>query len=274
MTRCATLMPSPMMFIWPFRSFTRRTGPRLMPRRTGTVPAPSRTVMAANSASSGSPMKVTAAPSPVSRMMRSRTATCSSAVASALLNACLSCICSATGFFEYSTMSRKSTLQTSVRPEFSMGSFYAHARLRPAVGRQQKYTRRVAGSGEHHALGDAEFHGTGRKIGHHHHQPPLELRRVVGGLDAGQHRPRRSAHLESQAQELVRPFDLFGFCDLRHAQVELVEIVDRNRAVAHGGFLGRFCCRLNVEQRIELLFLDARDEVFEGPDGGWAALEV
>jgi hypothetical protein len=64
-------------------------------------------------------MNVTAAPSPVSRMMRSRCGTCSSAVASARLNACFSSSCSATGFFEYSTMSRNSTLQTSVRLELS-----------------------------------------------------------------------------------------------------------------------------------------------------------
>jgi hypothetical protein len=35
MMRCATLMPSPMMFGWPLMSFTSFTGPRLMPMRTG-----------------------------------------------------------------------------------------------------------------------------------------------------------------------------------------------------------------------------------------------
>src|SRR2546425_8323378 len=62
----------------------------------------SRTDIAANNASSGSPMKVTAAPSPVSRMMRSAAATWSSALASTALNSCLSCSCSATGFLERS----------------------------------------------------------------------------------------------------------------------------------------------------------------------------
>ena len=117
-------MPSPMMLSWPFRSFTSRTGPRLTPRRTARAPAPSRTAMEANSASSGSPMNVTAAPSPVSRMMRSRAGTGSSDFVSTRLNSCFSCSCSDTGFFEYSTMSRNSTLQTSVRPELSIGVFY------------------------------------------------------------------------------------------------------------------------------------------------------
>ena len=138
MTRCATLMPSPMMFTWSFRSFTSRTGPRFTPRRTGTVLAMSRTDIAANNASSGSPMKVTAAPSPVSRMMRSAAATWSSALASTALNSCLSCSCSATGFLEYSTMSRKSTLQTSVRLELSITDLRPNAARRP---RRRYFTR-------------------------------------------------------------------------------------------------------------------------------------
>src|SRR5690349_18881422 len=198
-------MPSPMMFIWAFRSFTRRTGPRFTPRRTG-IPSEAmlRTASAANSASSGSPMNVTAAPSPVSRMMRSRAGTCSSAFARTLLNACFSSSCSATGFLEYSTMSRKSTLQTSVRPELSIrllrryacgagaatALFYAHAGLRPGIGRDEEDSRTFAGGREHHALRDAELHLARREVRDEHRQPAFERGRRVGRLDAGEHGAR------------------------------------------------------------------------------------
>jgi len=119
MTRCATLMPSPMMLAWPFMSFTRRTGPRLTPMRNGNVVF-SRIVSATNSASSGSPRNAIAAPSPVSRTTRSVAAIASSALESTRLNDCLSTSCSATEFFEYSTMSRNKTLQTKVRAGFAM----------------------------------------------------------------------------------------------------------------------------------------------------------
>src|SRR5262245_42124001 len=195
-------MPSPMMLTWPFRSLTRRTGPRLTPARTPSEVAASRIEIDANSASSGSPRKVIAAPSPVSRMMRSRGATSSSARSSAALNACLSCSCSATGFFEYSTMSRKSTLQTSVRPELSIRSFYAHARERPAIRRDEENARAVSRGGEDHALGDAELHLARRQIRDHHRQPPLQLLRRVGRLDSGEHGARVSAHFEGELEQL------------------------------------------------------------------------
>src|SRR5688572_3415456 len=259
-------MPSPMMLTWPFRSLTRRTGPRLTPARMPSAAAASRIEIDANSASSGSPRKVIAAPSPVSRMMRSRGATSSSARPSAALKACFSCSCSATGFFEYSTMSRNSTLHTSVRPELSMGSFYAHARLRPGIRRDEENTRSfprffvlVPRSGEDHPLGNAEFHLSRRQIGHHHRQPPFELLRGIGGLDAGEHGARRAAQIEGQLEQLVGPFDRFGPGDLRHPQVELVEVVDTD-GVIHGFFLG------DLEQRVELLLLDAVDEVLKGGD--------
>src|SRR5688572_23012498 len=222
MTRCATLMPSPMMFIWPFRSFTRRTGPRLTPRRTGTSAAMLRTASAENRASSGSPMKVTAAPSPVSRMMRSRCGTCSSAVASARLNACFSSSCSATGFLEYSTISRNSTLHTSVRLELSttlsalaalrprLELFYAHAGLCSRVGRNEENSRPfVPRCGEHHAFGNAKLHLAGREIRHHDGELALELVRLVGRLDPGEHGACAAAEIELEPEKLVRTLDRF-----------------------------------------------------------------
>src|SRR5262245_38485242 len=181
-------MPSPMILTWPLRSLTRRTGPRLTPARTPSTVAASRIEIDANSASSGSPRKVIAAPSPVSRMIRSRGATSSSARPSAALKACFSCSWSATGFFEYLTMSRNSTLQTSVRPELTIGSLYAHARLRPAIGRHEEYSRTLAGRRQDHPFGDPELHLPRGEVRHHHRQAALQLLRGVRGLDAREHR--------------------------------------------------------------------------------------
>src|SRR5258706_4689819 len=122
MTRWATLMPSPMILGWLLRSRTRRTGPRLMPMRAGRLGGSSaggavdrRSHLATSAASSGSPRKLTATPSPVSRMMRSFGAMSRIDSAISALNRSLNWICSETGFLEYSAMSRNSTLQMNVR---------------------------------------------------------------------------------------------------------------------------------------------------------------
>src|SRR5258706_5518474 len=232
-------MPSPMMLTWPFRSLTRRTGPRLTPMRTPSACAASRIEIEPNSASSGSPRKVTAAPSPVSRMMRSRGATSSRARPSAALNACLICSCSETGFFEYSTISRKSTLQTSVRPELSIGYpslaanlaatllFYAHAGFGPRVMGNEEYPRfPLGGRRQHHPLGDAELHLARGEVGHHHRQAPFQLLGGVGGLDPGEDGARALAQIEGQLEELVGSLDRLGLGDARDPEIELVEVVD------------------------------------------------
>src|SRR3954467_13890469 len=205
MTRWATLIPSPMMLSWPFRSFTRRTGPRLTPSRTASAPALSRIAIAANSASSGSPMKVTAAPSPVSRMIRSRGGTCSSDFVSSRLNSCLRLSCSDTGFFEYSTISRKSTLQTSVRPELSIRRilFHAHPRFRPGVRRNEEYARILAfipRGGGHHTPGHTKFHLARLQIRDQHGEAALELLGSVARLYARENSARAIAELERQLQ--------------------------------------------------------------------------
>src|SRR5262245_5260250 len=128
-------MPSPTTLSSRLMSFTSETGPRLMPRRTGTSPTLSRTASATNSAPSGSPRNVIAAPSPVSTTTRSLGGTCSNALVRMSLNRRFTLTCSPTPFFEYPTMSTNSTLQTSVRlgdsiiRGFSPGS--AHPREEP-----------------------------------------------------------------------------------------------------------------------------------------------
>src|SRR5688572_10318101 len=305
MMRCATLMPSPMMFICALRSFTRRTGPRLTPRRTGASPAMSRTDMAENNASSGSPMKVTAAPSPVSRMMRSRCGTGSSASVSTRLNTCFSCSCSATGFFEYSTMSRNRTLHTSVRLELSItfyrpiaargprcASFYAHAGLCSGIGGNEKNARFVSRGGEDHAFRDAELHLARRQVRHHYREPAFQLFRRIGGFDAGEHGARAVADVEGELEQLVRPFHRLRPCYAGYPQLELAELVDRNFLV-HGKLLGgvllrlgvplrrgRLGDRLNVEQLVELLFVDPGQKVavlldaVPGGEGGAGVLPL
>ena len=128
MMRCATLMPSPMMFGWPLMSLTSFTGPRLIPMRTESSPEASAEVAAVlsrtiasrsdsvtKSASSGSPRKLIAAPSPVSRMIRSLTGMSLIASERLFVRLVLSRICSVTGFFEYPTRSMNTTLQMKVR---------------------------------------------------------------------------------------------------------------------------------------------------------------
>src|SRR5262245_24387062 len=284
-------MPSPMMFICPLRSFTSRTGPRLTPRRTGTVPHMSRIAMAENSASSGSPMNVTAAPSPVSRMMRSRAATCSRDSPRMRLKACLSCSCSATGFLEYSAMSRNRTLQTSVRLVLSTtlstgkcgsmaatGLFYAHARPRSHVRGNEKNARFFPRGSQNHPLRHPELHLAGGEVRHHHGQPSFQLFRGIRGLDAGENGACAVARVQAELEQLVGALHVLGLHDLRDAQVKLGEVFDGD-LIAHGLLLGgvllllgvalrrgRLRHRLNVEQLLELLLGDAPEQVLVFPD--------
>ena len=127
MTRCAALIPSPITFNWSLRSFMIFRGPIWMPIRTSigrsSLLLSSRKAWSkrnpTSSASSGSPMKQMAAPSPVSSTIRSRTATCAIASASCALKRRFMAICWATDCFEYSTMSRNTTVQSQVRLENS-----------------------------------------------------------------------------------------------------------------------------------------------------------
>src|SRR2546425_8806675 len=77
-------MPSPRMFICALMSQTSLTGPRLIPMRAERMSGGSeamflRTAIPTERASSGSPRKAIAAPSPVSSTMKSRGGTGSSA---------------------------------------------------------------------------------------------------------------------------------------------------------------------------------------------------
>ena len=82
-----------------------------MPSRT----MRSRSDSVTKSASSGSPRKLIAAPSPVSRMMRSLTGMSLIASDRLLVRLVFRRICSVTGFFEYPTRSMNTTLQMNVR---------------------------------------------------------------------------------------------------------------------------------------------------------------
>src|SRR5262245_43822530 len=119
-------MPSPSMLGCPLTSFTMRSGPRLMPiRRASWGPMASvwaRRLLAANRASSGSPRKQSAAPSPVSSIMRSATGTCSRTLATSPLSRVFSSTCFITGWFEYPTMSTKTTVAMNVRWPGSAGA--------------------------------------------------------------------------------------------------------------------------------------------------------
>ena len=119
----------------------------------------------------------------------------------------------------------------------STGGYFTFSSA-PESGDEQEYARAVAGGGEHHALGDAEFHLARGEVGDHHREPALELLRVVGGLDAREHGFRRAAEVERELQQLVRAFDRLGVDDLRDAEIDLVEIVDRDRAWHGVGFHG------------------------------------
>ena len=120
MTRWATLIPSPMTLLRPLMSFTMRTGPRLIPSRSrklcssgasGASITALRRLLAAKSASSGSPRKQRAAPSPVSRTSRSAAGECSSAAARIALNAAFISTCRETDSSPYCTISAKTTVQ-------------------------------------------------------------------------------------------------------------------------------------------------------------------
>src|SRR6266849_3467835 len=66
----------------------------------------------------------------------------------------------------------------------------------------------------------------------------LELRRIVSRLDAGEHRARAVAGIERELQELVRAVDVLGFDDSRDAEVDFVEVVDRDDSLSRRGGRG------------------------------------
>src|SRR6185295_11670967 len=157
-------------------------------------------------------------------------------------------------------------------------SFDSHARLGTGTRRDQIDPRPLARSAQHHPLGDAEFHLARREVRDQYGQLSLELLGRVRRLDAGENGARAIADIERELQQLVRALDVLGLDDFRDAQVELVEVVDRNLG-GHGVllcFVLLFFCvalrrrrlrdRLDAEERVELLLLDASDEVLIGPD--------
>src|SRR4051812_15925389 len=119
-------------------------------------------------------------------------------------------------------MSRKTTLQTSVRLELSAMAgtgpresgaraatklFYAHAGARSGVRSDEKYSRFFARCSKHHAFGHAELHLARREICDHHGELAFQFLGRVRRLDAREHRARAQfANLERELEQLVRAF--------------------------------------------------------------------
>ena len=89
-----------------------------------------------------------------------------------------------------------------------------------------------AGRREHHAFGHAELHLARLEVRDHQRHAPEQLLGRVRGPDAGEHRALALAEVERELQQLVGAFDGFGGDDLRDAQVELREVVDRDVSAA------------------------------------------
>src|SRR5262245_51740043 len=152
-------MPSPMTFGRPLMSLTTRTGPRLMPSRSGkagpvsgvssTLP---RKLLAAKSPSSGSPRKQRAAPSPVSRTRRSAAGVCSRAPARRAPNRAFISACFETGSSEYPTMSTKTTVQMRLPDPNCAGSMSSVSALDHLERLLQATPHPVEGAAEHRDL--------------------------------------------------------------------------------------------------------------------------
>ena len=81
---------------------------------------------------------------------------------------------------------------------------------------------------EHHAFGDAETHLARGEVRDHDRVAADEIRGLVGALDPGEDVAGAAfAEVERQLQELRRTIDLLAVDDLRDAQVDLREVVDR-----------------------------------------------
>ena len=97
----------------------------------------------------------------------------------------------------------------------------------------------IGAGGQDHAFAHAEAHLARREIGDEHHVATDQRRRVaIGRADAGEDLALAEfARVEFEAQQLVGAFDELAGEHLRHAQVELREIVDadvRGRRSASG----------------------------------------
>ena len=106
-------------------------------------------------------------------------------------------------------------------------SFDAHAGLCAVVGSEQENAGTVARCGEHHALGQAEFHLARRQVGDHRRQAADQVFRAIRRLDAGEHGARPIvADVERELEQFVGAVDVLGVDDSRDAQIDLVEFVD------------------------------------------------
>ena len=107
-----------------------------------------------------------------------------------------------------------------------------HARLGAVVGGQQENARTFAARGEHGALRLAEAHLARLQVCDHDRQPADQLGRIVGRLDACEHLAGLCADVELQLEQLLRAFDVFRAYDSCDAQIDFVEVLDRNSPLA------------------------------------------
>ena len=128
------------------------------------------------------------------------------------------------------------------------------------------------GGGEHHPFGNTKAHLARREVRDHDRELALQVFGLVGALDAGEDVAGSAfTEVKREAQELRRTFDFVALDDLRHAQVDLREVVDR--ALFGHGFAARefghrdgFGDNRHVgQQAVELLFhVDALHQMLEG----------
>jgi hypothetical protein len=97
---------------------------------------------------------------------------------------------------------------------------------------EESRVRLVVGmrGGEHHPFADAEFHLARREVGDDDRELADQLLGRIRRLDAAEDSARAGlADVERELEELGRSGDLLAGDDQRDAQVELGEVVDRDR---------------------------------------------
>ena len=125
--------------------------------------------------------------------------------------------------------------------------------------------------GQHHALAHAELHLARRQVGHQHGELAHQLLRLVGRRDPENTLRILPSPRPASGAAAGRSLDRFARDDLRDAQVDLHEIVDGDggsKPSPPGSSLPlpppeRIGVRAlpRLEQRIQLLFLDALHQV-------------
>src|SRR5574341_1030892 len=108
--------------------------------------------------------------------------------------------------------------------------FHAHPGQGPGIRREEVDAGTLLpGGGEDHPVRGPEAHLAGREVRDHDREAADERRRVVRGADAGEERAGLAAEVDGQPEQLVGAVDGLRSDDLRDPEVELGEVVDRDR---------------------------------------------